>query len=147
MIGDFCVTKNWRFSPDPEWRLSPDANNTAQRFGHVDALLRQVTSYVVECDKLWRFQRQDFFDAWDLENASSTKLVKPYRRGCWFVRDRDYGAYNTLACVGNLKREMEAGNMMTESEILALQQNPQDSNMDGVSSPSRRWLRRQRRKL
>ena len=30
---------------------------TAQRFGHVDALLRQVTSHVVECDKLWRFQR------------------------------------------------------------------------------------------
>ena len=30
---------------------------TAQRFGHVDALLRQVTSYVIDCDKLWRFQR------------------------------------------------------------------------------------------
>ena len=27
---------------------------TAQRFAHVDALLRQVTSYVVQCDKLWR---------------------------------------------------------------------------------------------
>lgn len=28
---------------------------TAQRFGHVDALLRQVTSCVVDCNKLWRF--------------------------------------------------------------------------------------------
>ena len=27
---------------------------TAQRFGHVDALLRQVTSSVIDCDKLWR---------------------------------------------------------------------------------------------
>ena len=39
---------------------------TAQRFGHVDALLRQVTSY---CDKLWRFQRLKYYDAWELENA------------------------------------------------------------------------------
>ena len=73
---------------------------TAQRFGHVDALLRQVTSYVVECDKLWRFQRLKVFDAWELENATNTQLLRPLTRGCWFVRNRDYEAYNTLACVG-----------------------------------------------
>lgn len=117
---------------------------TAQRFGHVDALLRQVTSYVVECDKLWRFQRQNYFDAWDLENASSTQLIKPFRRGCWFVKDKDYNAYNTLACVGNLKKSMQEGDMMTDAEILALQQNTQDSNMDGVVNPSRRWLRKRK---
>lgn len=118
---------------------------TAQRFGHVDALLRQVTSSVIECDKLWRFQRQNVFDAWDLENASSTSLVQPLARTCWFVRDRDYAAYNTLACVGNLKKSMKAGDMMTEEEILKLQQNTQQVNMDGVDKPSRRWLRNRRR--
>lgn len=117
---------------------------TAQRFGHVDALLRQVTSYVVECDKLWRFQRQNFYDAWDLENATNSQLLRPYRRGCWFVRDRDYRAYNTLACVGNLKHAMQRGDMMSEEEILKLQQNTQDANMDGVSRPSRKWMRRQK---
>lgn len=117
---------------------------TAQRFGHVDALLRQVTSYVVECDKLWRFQRQSYFDAWELENATSPKMCTPYRRGCWFVRDRDYAAYNTLACVGNLKKSMQAGDMMSEDEILKLQQNTQQPNLDGVEKPSRRWLRRLR---
>lgn len=114
---------------------------TAQRFGHVDALLRQVTSYAVECDKLWRFQRLKYFDAWDLENASSTQLVQPFRKACWFVKDKDYNAYNTLACVGNLTHEVRAGNMMTEDEILKLQQNTQDSNMDSVIRPSKRWLR------
>lgn len=117
---------------------------TAQRFGHVDALLRQVTSYVVECDKLWRFQRVNSYDAWDLENASSTQMVKPFHRGCWFVRNTDYEAYNTLACVGNLKKSMQAGDMMTEAEILALQQNTQETNMEAVTRPSRRWLRRQK---
>lgn len=114
---------------------------TAQRFGHVDALLRQVTSYVCECDKLWRFQRLNQFDAWDLENATNTQLITPFARTCWFVRDSDYEAYNTLACVGNLKKSMAEGDMMTEEEILKLQQNSQQANMDGVAKPSRRWLK------
>ena len=114
---------------------------TAQRFGHVDALLRQVTSCVIECDKLWRFQRQKCYDAWDLENASSTHVIRPLWKRCWFVRDMDYNAYNTLACVGNLKKSMKAGDMMSEDEILKLQQNTQLANMDAVAKPSRRWLR------
>lgn len=114
---------------------------TAQRFGHVDALLRQVTSYVVECDKLWRFQRYKSFDAWDLENATNTQLITPLTKGCWFVRNRDYEAYNTLACVGNLKKSMKEGDMMSEDEILKLQQNTQQVNMDGVNRPSKRWMR------
>ena len=117
---------------------------TAQRFGHVDALLRQVTSYVVDCEKLWRFQRLKLFDAWDLENATSTKLFTPMSRRCWFVRDRDYNAYDTLACVGNLKKSMKAGDMMTEDEILKLQQNTQQISMDAVAKPSKHWFRLRR---
>ncbi len=117
---------------------------TAQRFGHVDALLRQVTSYVVECDKLWRFQRQAIYDAWDLENATSPSLVAARRRSCWFVRDKDYAAYNTLACVGNLKKDFQSGNMMSEKEILELQQNSSQANMEAVSKPSRKWLRQRK---
>ena len=113
--------------------------------GQGDALLRQVTSYVVECDKLWRFQRLAYYDAWELEKATSTQLVAPLSKGCWFVRDKDYNAYDTLACVGNLKKSMQAGDMMTEEEILALQQNTQLSDMDGVSRPSKRWMRNKRR--
>lgn len=118
---------------------------TAQRFGHVDALLRQVTSYVVECDKLWRFQRYATYDAWDLENATNTQLISPMGRGCWFVTNDDYNAYNTLACVGNLTKAMKEGDMMSESEILALQQNTSQANMDGVVKPSRKWQRRRRK--
>ena len=118
---------------------------TAQRFAHVDALLRQVTSSVVECDKLWRFQRQSVFDAWEMENATSPRLLTPIARRCWFVTNRDYAAYNTLACVGNLQKSFRAGDMMSEEEILALRRNEQQTNMDGVVKPSRRWRRSQKR--
>ncbi len=120
---------------------------TAQRFGHVDALLRQVTSCVIDCDKLWRFQRLKKYDAWDLENATSTQFVKPIHVGCWFVTNADYEAYDTLACVGNLEKSFKDGDMITEEEILKLRQNTADANMDAVNHPSKRWLRRQRKKV
>lgn len=118
---------------------------TAQRFNQVDALLRQVTSYVVDCDKTWRFQGNNHFDAWEMENATNTTLLTPFHRGAWFVKDSDYNSYDTLACVGNLKKEMQEGNMLTEEEILALQVN-QGTNMEGIKNPNKRWVRLQRRK-
>ena len=118
---------------------------TAQRFNHVDALLRQVTSYVVECNKLWRFQRLAKYDAWDLENASSSKMVQPFARSCWFVKDSDYEAYDTLAVVDNLEHAVNENDMMSPDEILNLQRN-QPANMDAVNKPSKGWLRRFARK-
>ena len=119
---------------------------TAQRFMQVDALLRQVTSYVVDCDKTWRLQGNNEYDAWEMENATNSTLLTPIRRRAWFVRDSDYNAYDTLACVGNLKKDMQEGNMLSEAEILALQVNGQQTNMEGVSRPSRKWIR-SRKKL
>ncbi len=118
---------------------------TAQRFGHVDALLRQVTSSVIECNKLWRFQRQAIYDAWEMENATNSNLLTPLARKCWFVTNKDYNAYNTLACVGNLQKSFKAGDMMSEEEILALRRNEQQTNMEGVVKPSRKWRRSQRK--
>ena len=109
------------------------------------ALLRQVTSYVVDCDKLWRFQRQNLYDAWEMENATNTQLLTPISRRCWFVLNKDYDAYNTLACVGNLQKSFREGDMMTEEEILSLRRNEQQANMDGVVKPSRKWRRTQKK--
>lgn len=112
----------------------------AQRFGHVDALLRQVTSYVVQCNKVWRFMVLEYYDAWDLENAQNPKMVNPFRRTGWFVCNRDYAAYDTLACVENLSRSCKEGDMLTEEQILALQCN-QASDMESVTQPSRKYRR------
>ena len=118
---------------------------TTQRFNQVDALLRQVTAYVVDCDKVWRFMRLSKYSAWDLENASSPKLVAPYARSCWFIRQSDYEAYDTLAVVDNLEHDVAGGVMLTPEQIVALQCN-QGVNMEAVSRPSVRWLRRFRKK-
>lgn len=114
---------------------------TAQRFMQVDALLRQVTSYVIDCDKTWRLQGNNKYSAWEMENATNPLLLTPISRGCWFVTDDDYNAYDTLACVGNLKKSIDKGDMLTEEEILALQVAAPAANMDAVQKPSKSWVR------
>ena len=109
----------------------------AQRFQHVDALLRQVTSYCVDCHKVWRFMIQKKYDAYEMEFASDPTLIKPQSISGWFIRDRDYNAFATLACVGNLKKSVDSGDMETEIEII----NRQNINVDNnnVTSASKKF--------
>lgn len=113
---------------------------TSQRFNHVDALLRQVTSYVVSCNKCWRFMVHGEYDAYELENASDPTMIQPRKRYGWFVNDSDYAAYDTLACVDNLSKSCMEGDMITEEQILALQKTGTE-NMEQVMHPSRRYMR------
>lgn len=116
----------------------------AQRFGHVDALLRQVTSYVVSCNKVWRFMVHEKYDAWEMENATSPTLIKPLARYGWFITDRDFEMYDTLACVSNLKKSVQKGDMLSQSEILeSLALTP--VNMEAVTHPSREYLKAQKK--
>lgn len=113
----------------------------AQRFSHVDALLRQVTSSVIDCNKVWRIMVHKKYDAWDLENATVTSLVKPLSRFGWFITNKDYNAYDTLACVDTLTKSALEGGMLTENEILSLNSNNLSVNMDGVTAPSRKFIK------
>ena len=117
----------------------------AQRFNHVDALLRQVTLSVIECKKVWRFMIQSEYDAYEMENAVNPLLLTPRARYGWFIRDADYHAYDTLACVGNLKKSCEKGDMLSEEDILKLQCN-NGTNMEAVTAPSKAY-RKSRKKL
>ncbi len=118
---------------------------TAQRFGHVDALMRQVTSYVLSCEKVWRFQIQKKYDAWELEQATSPSLVACKAILCWFVKDKDYKAYDTYECVDKLIKDMKEGHMMSPEEILALRVGPEASNMDGVMNYSKAYKKRHKK--
>lgn len=104
---------------------------TAQRFGHVDALLRQVTSYVFDCNKVWRLQGYKKYDAWSIENAQNPQAVDALGSGCWFVSNKDYNSYDTFACVGNLQKSWEKGDMETSDKILN-NIAPQSASVDGV---------------
>lgn len=90
---------------------------TSQRFEHMDALLRQVTSNVIECKKVWRIQCNDYYDAYQREHSSRPEDLKPVEKTGWFVTDRDYQVYDTLAVVENLSKACSDGDMISEKEI------------------------------
>lgn len=42
---------------------------SAQRFGHVDKLMRDVTLNVIQCRKFWRLQCNSWYDAWNWKTS------------------------------------------------------------------------------
>lgn len=68
---------------------------SAQRFFMVDKLFRSITTNVINCNKFWRFQHCEIYDAWDLENAQNYSLIKRHSNMWWFVKNQDFNSYNT----------------------------------------------------
>ena len=115
---------------------------SAQRFQHVDKLLRDVTHTVILCHKVWRFQLWASYDAWEMENATNAEMIKPLRSGLWFVLDRDYNAYDTLAVVDNLQKKFEEGDILPESEIISNQAPTGPLGLEVASKPTNKAKRR-----
>lgn len=93
---------------------------SSQKFKLTDALMRSVTQKCINCNKIWRFLVEKEYDADEMEYASDPSMVKPRRKYGFLVRNADYAAYDTLACVDNLKKSVDNNDMMSEQEILAM---------------------------
>lgn len=117
---------------------------TSQKFKLVDALLRSVTQRAIWCKKHWRFMIQYAYEADELELASDARMIQPIARGGFFISNKDYKSYDTLATVEKLKKSVDEGEMMSEEEIIALRQSINPDN-DQIVRPSKK-LKRQRRK-
>ena len=117
---------------------------TAQRFSHVDALLRQVTQKVIECNKLWRLQRQYVYDAFELENCTNITNVRPLYKTGFFVTNKNYAAYDTMAVVGSLVKSWKDNDMLSDKDILELQGSNMNVNVE--ENNKRRLFGKRKRK-
>lgn len=117
---------------------------SSQKFKLTDKLMRDVTQRVYVCKKIWRLMAQYVYDADDLEFASDPSMVRPIMRTGFFIRNRDYNSYDTLAVVGQLKKSVDEGDMLSEREILDLRASMTPDN-DSITKPSKRLKRRRRR--
>lgn len=116
---------------------------TTQKFKFADALLRGITQQCIKCYKFWRIQKLIGYNADQVEIAGDTTLVKPLYTRSFFVTDKHYDNYDTLATVDKLVKDAQAGKMMSAQEILAARGNAELA-LDAVTRPSRR-LKRMRR--
>ena len=116
---------------------------TAQRFGHMDALLRQVTSDVYECAyfKPLRIQRIQRYDAWECENCNNLTLLKPVSVRYHYTTDDDYGNYDTNAMVESISKQCTDNGFYSDSDILT-KQTGTDGNIKMLNNPKRKLKKR-----
>ena len=111
-ISTLFNARNWKdFSIDLLFQILQCRKNrkklvcTAQRFQHVDKLLRDVTSNVIVCSKTWRFCHNQYYDAYDYENVSNGNLIKRIANVWYFATNKLYKAYDTAELIDNFKKE------------------------------------------
>lgn len=116
---------------------------TSQRFGHMDALLRQVTSSVYECSyfKPLRIQKIKIYDAWEVENCTNLLLIKPVAVRYHYTTDKDYNNYDTYAMVESISKKCKDGDFISDNDVLNKQGNA-SNDIRMVSNPKSRLKKR-----
>lgn len=115
---------------------------SAQRFFMVDKIFRSITTWVVDCNKIWRLQHMESYDAWDYENAMNAQLVKRYRNKWKFVSDKDFASYDTTQMI----TEDMTKDFISNEEQLARVGLDTVVNADAISKPSRKLKKARKRK-
>ena len=91
---------------------------TAQEFGMVDKLLRSVTIEVWACSHWGRVFFQRCFLPKSLENVDDISMLKPSAVKGFFATDKLYSLYDTYARFERMKKDVDAGNVLTPEEII-----------------------------
>ena len=118
---------------------------TSQVFTHVDKLLRDDTMLVIQCRKLWRFMIHNVYDAHVLEYASDPTIIQPLYRTGFFIRNKHFAAYDTLALVDNLSHSATSGDMLSEAEVLQNRQQLLADESLPLSTKGRKRFRSRRK--
>lgn len=107
---------------------------TAQRFFMVDKIWRSITTDVVDCNKYWRLQHMSVYDAWELENAMNNQLIKKLGNMWWFVKNKDYQAYDTSEMIS----KTSASDFISNEEAIVRKGLDNTVNQLAVKKPTRK---------
>ena len=95
---------------------------TAQRFNQVDALIRQLTSWVFMAEKMWRSVVLRRFSGYDMEYCTNPQYISS-DVFTYFATDALFRSYDTNQGVEDLKKAKKNGAMLSNKEILENQGN------------------------
>lgn len=104
---------------------------TAQRYFMVDKIWRSITTNVIDCNKYWRFEHNQYYDAWDYENAMNDKLIKRIYNKWWFVKDKDFNSYDTSQMIS----KTAASDFISNEESIIRKGLDNVVNFDAVKNP------------
>lgn len=113
---------------------------TAQRFAHVDKLLRDITYNVIDCNKSWRLLHNSYYDGWDYENCMNVRMIKRINHEWFFVSNKDYKSYDTSEIIDNAKRT----DFISNEEILNLRGDVQFNEL-AVNKVTKKFKKRMKK--
>lgn len=116
---------------------------TLQRWHMCDKCWRDISTWCVQCWKIWRFQRLKFYDGWDIENAINTDLVRCKRTEWFYVKDSTYNQYDTSSMV----TKNSAEDFISNDELLGRRGLDLMSNVEGIKHPSKRVVKQRKMKV
>ncbi len=114
---------------------------SAQRFFMVDKVFRSITTNVINCNKYWRFQHMEVYDAWDLEQSMNYQQIRRSGNKWWFVRNDDYDSYDTSQMI----TKDAAENFISNDLVLARRGLDSISNPDAIVNISRKERRKRKK--
>ncbi|MCR5509284.1 MAG: hypothetical protein K6F34_11445 [Lachnospiraceae bacterium] len=113
---------------------------SAQRFFMVDKIFRSITTNVINCNKFWRFQHCELYDAWDLENAMNYRNIRRKQNLWWFVKNQDFNSYDTSEMV----KKSTAEDFISNDETLVRKGLDSMANSDAILHRSKRLIRQEK---
>lgn len=116
---------------------------TCQRFAHADKMWRDISNYVVECNKIWRFERLRYYDAWEVENAVNPNLCRPIKTQWYFVTNKIYNQYDTSSMI----TKNSAEDFISNDEVLSRRGVDLMSNIEGIKRPCKRIEKQRKMKV
>lgn len=115
---------------------------SAQRFFMVDKLFRSITTNVINCNKYWRFQHCEIYDAWDLENAMNYSMIRRRANLWWFIKNKDFDSYDTSEMV----KKSSAENFISNDEALVRKGLDSMVNSEAIVHKKSSYFKKQSRK-
>jgi hypothetical protein len=113
---------------------------TAQRFEHVEKLIRDVTVNVIKCKKYWRYCVLTCYDAWDYEHTPLTVYLEPIYKVMYFSTDALYNSYDTSEIIDNMKKQKFISNKEVLYQNKDLRKVYSDYNFDSFIDRCREML-------
>lgn len=111
---------------------------SAQRFFMVDKIFRSITTNVINCNKFWRFQHCELYDAWDLEQSMNYQNIRRKQNFWWFIKNQDFNSYDTSEMV----KKSTAEDFLSNEESLVRKGLDSMSNNDAIVHKSKKFIKR-----
>lgn len=110
---------------------------SAQRFFMVDKIFRSITTNVINCNKFWRFQHCELYDAWDLEQSMNYQNIRRKQNLWWFIKNQDFNSYDTSEMV----KKSSAEDFLSNEESLVRKGLDSMSNNDAIVNKSKKFIK------